>query len=171
MVKWEVITNFKKEKFPEDPDKYAEPVLIYEVQSVRTGYNKPIYLSPVKGALARLDGSSTSRHYAIDRKSDAVDIFPTGVPFNFYLELITHPKVGGIGVYLDTTGPDGLPWVMFHMDLRPRSNNRPLIWIAKKVWNVKKHALVTEYRYPQADPKQWSVFNNEKFFRDKQFSS
>ena len=145
--------------------------MIYELQSIRTEYAKPIYLSPVPGALARLAGSDTSRHYAVDRKSDAIDIFPTGIPFEFYTHLITHQNIGGMGVYLDTTGPDGNPWVMFHMDLRRKRNNRPLLWIAKKIWNVKKQEFTTKYYYPQSDYKHWSLLNNEKFFRDKQFNS
>ena len=171
MIKWELIRNFKKEEFSEDPDKFADPALIYEVQSIRTEHAKPIYLSPIQGALARFDGSDTSRHFAVNRKSDAIDIFPEGIPFEFYIRLITFQKIGGIGIYIDTTGLDEKPWVMFHIDLRPRTNYCPFLWIAKKIWVVKKHDLVTKYFYPQSDPKHWSILNNEKFFYNKQYGT
>ena len=69
------IRRFTPGEFPEDPEELAEPRLIYSLDDFAVALGRPVHPSPVPGALARLDGSETSRHYAVGRRSDAVDVF------------------------------------------------------------------------------------------------
>ena len=99
--------------------------LILKIQALRTLSRIPMIPSPVEGAWARLEGSIGSRHYAIDRLSDAGDLFPERDRLmDVWLYAVQMPEFGGIGVYFDTDGVDGEPWPMIHLDLRP---NR-LLW-------------------------------------------
>lgn len=162
-VNWSEIPNFLRVEFSEDPELYADPELIYTLQSLRELYGKAIHPSPVKGALARFSGSESSQHYVgkeenVVRKSTAVDLFPEGVPFVFYSNILKIPTIKGIGIYLDTNGIDGKPWVMFHIDLRDRNSNYPpLVWIRKE----------GKYYYPQTDTSKWEILNDAKFFTYK----
>jgi hypothetical protein len=159
-INWAKIKHFSPSEFPEDPDKYAEPELIYTLDKIRRAQGKPIYPSPVKGALARFDGSERSQHYAVGRKSTGVDIFPECVPIQFMLLLMKFENIKGIGIYRDTTGINGKPWVMFHIDIRERGFNdlEPLIWIAIKDMNYK-----TNYIYPQSNNYYWNLLSNKIF--------
>jgi len=94
--------------------------LILCLQQIRDKTGIPIYPSPLPSAWARTDGSQTSRHYAVNRLSDAGDVFPDRGRFlELYLHLQQVSDIGGIGIYADTNGPDGEPWPMIHFDLRP----------------------------------------------------
>ncbi len=166
MINWKNIKRFSIAEFPEDPDKFAEPQLIYKLNTFALQLGKAIYPSPVKGALARLSGSKTSQHYAINRKSTAVDIFCEGVPFFVLSELLVSKLFRGIGIYLDTDGVDGLPWVMFHVDLRPKKGS-PLIWIARKEYDAIKEKIVTKYYYPQNDSDHWKLLQNDHMYVDR----
>lgn len=177
-INWNNVYKLSPGEFPEDPDKYAEPVLIYSLGDLRQFLQKRMFPSPVSGALARFGGSETSQHYVgpkndIQRKATGCDVFCEGVPFETYTILLASKLFNGIGIYLDTNGPDGMPWVMFHLDMRFKGFTEilPLIWIVKKEWDTTKHELVDKYRYYQSIPNYWSLLNNEKFFRDKQFNS
>mgnify|MGYP006442137921 CR=1 FL=1 len=63
MIDWRGARNFSPGEFSEDPDKYAEPRLIYNLQKTRSLLNRPIFPSPVDGALARTYGSMDYPHY------------------------------------------------------------------------------------------------------------
>ena len=101
--------------------------LIDALVDVRCLSGIPIIPSPVIAGWYRNSGSETSRHYAVGRLSDAGDIFPArGRTLDLWLTVLSHSDINGIGLYTDTNGPDGRPWIMMHIDLRP--GNR-VLWI------------------------------------------
>ena len=170
MINWEEIYKLESNEFSEDPDKYADHELIYALSDIRQFTQRKLRPSKASGALARFEGSITSQHYVgsmgyPERKSTASDIFCEGIPFSTYSSIIASRLFKGVGVYLDTYGPDGLPWVMFHVDIRPRgfNQNSPLIWI------VEKSEGKNVYKYPQAEPQYWSLLNDKALFRGKKF--
>ena len=176
MINWKKAPNFKAKDFPEDPDLYSDPEILYALQSYRTKINNPIIPSPVPGALARFEGNTQSCHYvdtALNpiKKSSAVDIFVEGIPLNNLLVLMTTPEIRGIGVYLHTTGPDGKPWVMFHIDTRARgyTDKLPLVWVCEKAWKPVLQKRINVYRYPQTLPAYWTLLQNESMYLDKRF--
>jgi hypothetical protein len=117
------IKNYKKDEFPKDPTKYANPELIIRLDKLRDFLGKPVYPSPVKNALARFSGSKTSRHYAVGRLSDACDVFIEGDKFEVYSKVLKSNLFTGIGLYFDTKYKNK-PWMMMHLDLR----ENPLMW-------------------------------------------
>lgn len=162
-IDWLFTKNFSKNEFSEDPNKFADPVLIHSLQELRNELGSSIYPSPVKGALARNYGSKKSQHYVGDylkpvRKSTAIDIFPEGRPIDCLVACLSNENINGIGVYLGTTGVDGLPWIMFHIDIRPIDGKIPLIWIADKN---------NRYYYPQSDPSKWKLLQDERMIQLK----
>jgi len=160
-INWNYVYKLSADEFSEDPDKLAEPRLIYSLGDLRRLLGAKMRPSPVPGGLARNYGSKKSQHYVVDRFSTASDQFIEGVPFDIYSKILYSNLFTGIGIYLDTTGPDGKPWIMFHLDIRKR--NFPFIWIVQKIDGVNK------YRYPQAQPEYWSLFNDGRIYRSKQF--
>ncbi len=103
--------------------------LILTLQHLRTCSGIPLTPSPVSGAWGRLEGSATSRHWAVGRLSDAGDIFPAkGRTLDCWLAAQGMGDIGGIGLYVDTRGPDGTPWPMMHIDLRPGR----LLWTSER---------------------------------------
>lgn len=129
-IDWEMVNYFNPEidEFSEDPDKYADPKLIYAIDAFRAISSSPIHPSPATGALARFEETAKySRHYAIGRKSDAIDIFCEEPIQNAYLKAITCGLFGGVGVYFDTRYK-GKPWPMLHLDLRPLKNSTITLW-------------------------------------------
>ena len=161
-INWDLINYFSESEFPENPI-YAEPELIYQLDFVRNRLNQRMFPSPIKGGLARFSGSSTTQHYAIGRKSTAIDVFCEGYPIINIISIIQIHVFNGIGIYLDTTGPDGLPWIMFHLDLRktPFSVNQPLIWIATKTQGK------NNYFYPQYNPEYWKLLRHNLLFEQR----
>jgi hypothetical protein len=95
MIDWERVPNFRRSEFREDPNHYAQSKLIYRLQDYRTYSNRRIYISPVEGALARFSGDEDSRHYAVGRKSDAVDIFVDGYPLYNWIMLLESQYFSG----------------------------------------------------------------------------
>jgi len=172
MINWSNVSNFKKTEFSADPDKYVEPVLIYCLDYLRTMLNKKIIPSPVNGSLARFGGSKTSQHYVgklneeIIRLSTACDVFIEGTTFSNFCTIMSSRLFNGIGIYLDSTGPDGKPWCMIHLDIRRVGFSAlvPLIWIAEKDSQNK-----WSYKYPQYNIGQWDLFQDRKFFLTKKF--
>ena len=172
---WEKIRYFKPSEFADDCE-LVDPELFYRLDFLREQYGASIYPSPVKGALARIGGSKTSQHFVghnvdtITRQSTGVDVFPTGLPIRFYTNALRIGGINGIGMYLDTTGIDGKPWVMFHFDIRKLGFKIgvPLIWIAEKVICPETHKLKTKYRYPQLQPEYWSLLKDERLYIDRQ---
>ena len=172
MIDWHQIKYFTPSEFSEDPDKYLLPKFIYALDTYRGKLgNNQILPSPVSGALARISGSHNSRHYIgssftnPERKSTAVDIFCEGIPFENYQILLASRLFKGIGVYLDTIGPDGKPWVMFHIDQRAKgySDQFPMIWVVEKIDHINK------YRYPQKQFRFWKLFDNHRLFINKKY--
>jgi len=164
-INWKDITRFAPSEFPEDPDKYAEPELIYRANFYRIKSNRIIKPSPVSGALARFDGGDSEHVVKDNKKSSALDIFQEGIPIENFTLLFSLRLFNGVGIYLDTAGPDGRPWIMFHIDLRHVGYDYgiPLIWIA-----VKRHGE-TKYRYPQYESKYWKLLQDEKLYCYKKF--
>lgn len=120
---WTKVWHFKKKEFVDDAD-YADPTLIIKLDMARELLQERIHPSPVKGSLCRFGGSETSQHYIgpkkgeIIRLSTGVDVFIEGHPMKNFIGLMDSGLFKGIGIYLDTNGPDGKPWVMFHLDIR-----------------------------------------------------
>lgn len=114
--------HFQPGEFPEDPRRYAEPALIARLDEWREVVGAPMRPSPAPGALARFDGREGTRHYAVGRLSDAVDVFVDGSQAAAWMAAVR--LFGGVGFYVDTTyGGERRP--MFHVDLRPE----PLCWL------------------------------------------
>ena len=155
---------FKEEEFPDDIS-LAAPEIFEALIELRSKMNTPIYPSPVKGALARFEGSQTSQHYAVNRLSTGIDIFPEGMPIDILLKILSIKKIKGIGIYLDTTGNDGKPWVMFHIDIREKgfSDTEPLFWFCIKVNGKNK------YLYPQRNRGYWSYFQDDRMHGNKKY--
>lgn len=154
-IDWENIKYFDptKDKFSEDPDTYAEPKLIYALDLFRGITGLPIHPSPVSGALARLNGSQTSRHFVVGRKSDAIDIFCEGNIRTIWMLAITSGLFGGIGLY-PFTNFKGRRFPMLHIDLRPfkrdgGKDDFTLLWLRDNEG---------EYYYPQRTKDDESLF-------------
>ena len=174
MINWESVHKLSPGEFSEDPDKYAEPELIYGLSHLRKLTRKAMYPSPVSGALARFSGSSTSQHFVGPknkpvRKSKASDIFCADVPMVTYSSILMAGMFTGIGIYLETNGPDGLPWIMFHVDIRTHISTLPLIWIVERVYDPIKKKRIDKYRYPQTSPDYWKLLNDKRFYSHKKF--
>ncbi len=130
-IDWNMVRNFNpnSDDFSEDPNKYAEPQLIYDLDHYRNLLGVPVFVSPVPGALARFDGSVNSRHFARDRKSDAIDIFPSGDMRRAWLIATTCGLFGGVGLY-PYTKYRAKKWPMLHVDKRKVENT--VIWVRKE---------------------------------------
>lgn len=111
------IRHFTPDEWPAGVLACIEPALIGQLDELRERLGRPVYPSPLAGGWVRFDGSPTSRHYAIDRRSDAGDVFPEGDIRDAWLIAQALP-FGGIGVYFDTYYQHR-PWPMLHLDLRP----------------------------------------------------
>ena len=98
----------------------VDAALIHQLQFLRKRSGVPLIPSPAHGAWSRTWGSHGSRHYAVDRLSDAGDLFPERDRLmEVWLYAVQMQEFGGIGLYFDTKGPDGKLWPMIHLDLRP----------------------------------------------------
>lgn len=98
-----------------------DAALILKLQDLRSRTGIPVTPSPVIAGWYREGGSTTSRHYAVNRLSDAGDVFPArGKIMDFWLACVIDPHIGGVGFYMDTNGPDGRFWPMVHIDMRPQ---------------------------------------------------
>ena len=164
-IDWAQILYFAPDEFPENP-KHAEPTLIYRLDHTRGYLDKAVYPSPVKGALARFTGSEHSQHYAVDRLSTGVDVFCEGIPIQNFYTILGLKYFNGIGVYLDTNGVDGQPWIMFHLDIRPIGFkiDVPLLWIVIKIKDKITGKVKTKYKYPQLNPEYWSLLRDERLY-------
>lgn len=129
MINWKLVPDFSVKEFSEDPDKYADPEVIYNLQRARLLLNVKIFPSPVSGALARINtGSKTSQHYTDSQgtiKSKAIDFFCEGNCAVNTMLLLNSRIFKRFGVYFDTKY-DGKKWVMFHGDNKIKSD--PLFW-------------------------------------------
>lgn len=114
------LEHFTPDEFPAGALDNIEAELVLGLEGYRDLLGHPVVPSPVAGGWFRWDGSTTSRHYAIGRLSDAGDVFPQCDIRDAFLVAMGCPWWGGIGVYLDTTGPSGKPEPMLHLDLRAK---------------------------------------------------
>jgi hypothetical protein len=166
MINWDIVENFKPYEFIDDTD-MVEPELIYSMDSLRNRAKNRIFPSPVRGSMVRFDGSETSQHYAVGRLSTAIDIFCEGYPMVSFIEILNTKNFNGIGVYVDTNGPDGKPWTMFHIDIRKRGfdDTHPLIWVSRvEIVNRKKKR---KYYYPQTHSQYWSLLHDNRMFEPR----
>lgn len=147
-VDWGKIDHFGPHEWPEGVLDHLNPQLIYTLDVFRSRLHRPVYPSPLSGAWARQSGSSTSRHYAVDRQSDAGDVFPDCSIGNAFLVACGINDIGGIGVYFDTQYK-GERWPMMHIDLR----ESPEFWARINgsyyypLRGGKHHKLFFEYLY------------------------
>ena len=125
---WDSIKWFTPNEFPKGSLENIEAKLIYFLDGYRDLLDEKVIPSPVAAGWYRFDGSMTSRHYAVRRLSDAGDVFPQCDIRKALVVAMGCPWWGGIGVYLDTTGPSGKPEPMLHLDLRPRR----VLWMRVK---------------------------------------
>ncbi len=169
IINWNYVYRFSAGEFSEDPNKLAEPELIYSLGNLRKILGTKMRPSPVSGALARKYGSKTSQHYAVGRLSTGSDQFIEGVPFEIFSKIMYSQLFTGVGIYFDTKGPDGKPWVMFHLDIRERET--PFIWFVHKLYDTKTKTISDCYRYPQYNPEYWRLFNDDKLYKNKLFGA
>jgi len=154
-IQWNKVRFFSKtgDQWPESPDRYADPKLIYTLDKYRDLLGHPVYVSPVYGALARFNDSpnvsKTSRHYVGNRNhperlSDAIDIFPSSSEKKSWLTALSMPEWGAIGIYFDTYF-QGQRRFMLHLDLRPIHKAR-VLWfrIDKKYYYPLKDSSVLD---------------------------
>ena len=118
MINWKTIRHFSAVEFPDNPDENASPKLIKTLDTWREQLAFRVDPSPVPGGLARFEGDRESRHYAVGRQSDAVDVFPSCHIRYAWLSAVRSKLWGGIGVYFDTQF-EGRSQPMLHLDLRP----------------------------------------------------
>ena len=103
-----------------------DPRVITELDKLRRQFGFPIFPSRHPRGWARMDGSTTSRHFAGgDRLADAGDIFPSRNVMDCWALALAGPW-GGIGVYLDTMHLPHQPGPMLHLDLRPTERR---LWV------------------------------------------
>ena len=141
-MNWTPIKHFRPVEWPEGALENMEADLIVTIDEIRRELPKTHTLtpSPLKGAHVRLAGSMQSRHYALNRLSDATDLFANWTTIWKIWEVAQkHPRVGGIGLYTDTwSGDPKVTKPMIHIDLRPER----LLWVK-----------ADEYVYLDQDPR------------------
>ncbi|MCP3683310.1 MAG: hypothetical protein GY861_11530 [bacterium] len=166
-INWSKVYKLSPGEFSEDPNEFAEPSLIYSLSDVRKLTDNRMFPSPVEGSLARQGGTSQHSITENKKKSKASDVFMEGVPIYNYSLILASGRFNGIGIYIDTTGPDGLPWVMFHLDIRSRGfrTNVPWVWIVKKEYDNTTEEIVNNYMYPQKDPQLWRELYDYKMYQ------
>ncbi|MCV6590780.1 MAG: hypothetical protein OIF57_17415 [Marinobacterium sp.] len=118
-LNFECVDHFGAHEWPGDALAHVDSELVLALDAFRDRLGHGVVPSPVVGGWYRLDGSKTSRHYAVGRLSDAGDVFPRCDIRKALMVAQGCDWFGGIGVYLDTTGPSGKPEPMLHLDLRP----------------------------------------------------
>ena len=167
-MNWNQIKYFNKKEFHGCAD-LLEDQVIHNLDKLRVLLKERIYPSPVKGAISRFGGSKTSQHYVgipgepAIRKSTAIDVFIEGIPFLNFSDIINTKLFSGIGIYMDTNGPDGLPWIMFHVDLRESYRvGNPLVWIC-----TKDISGDNKYYYPDSDSSHWKLLMKRAFFTER----
>lgn len=147
------VLNFTPGEFSEDPDRWAEPELIYRLQKFRDIMGVAIFPSPDPGALARIDSEDTrSLHFASEIqgvKSRAVDVFVKAPPRRVFIEALASQLWGGIGINFNRTY-SRKTWTLFHLDIRPlghyHAHPTALVWFSERRGGG--------YKYPQYSDRQ-----------------
>lgn len=120
-----LVDYFSRGEFPSDVLKHVEADLVLGLSEYRKRLGKQVQPSSVVAGWYRQGGRKGSRHYAIERLSDAGDVFPQCDIRDALLVAMGCDWWGGIGVYLDTNGNDGTPQPMLHLD----SREERVIWM------------------------------------------
>lgn len=90
--------------------------VILAIDELRARLEAPLLVSRVDGALVRIYGDESSRHYATGRLSDAVDLFTPQASLERVFEVASSiDAIGGVGLY-----PHTRPHHLVHIDTRPR---------------------------------------------------
>lgn len=120
---WSAIKHFTPSEFPDGVLDKLDAAIIQKLDAFRAELGCIVRPTPLKEGFVREDGSKTSRHYAVGRLSDAVDVFPS---CDAFYALVTAIRCGftGIGIYFDTHYK-GQPRFMLHLDTRP---DQLIIW-------------------------------------------
>jgi hypothetical protein len=120
--------NFQE--IPEEALHHMDGDFLRKLQGFRSTTGIPLIVSPSPGAIFRTDHKSeTSRHYAVGRLADAIDVFPRqGEGMRVFLYAIQFPSFGGVGVYTDTQLNDK-PRMMVHLDARPIKYGSKAVWV------------------------------------------
>jgi len=104
--------------------------LLTMLDDLRDQWGKPIHISPVEGAIGRVDDSSSQHNIIYNLGvSRAVDMFPEGesggsmtpAEAEEFAALARNLGFTGIGLYRDTFY-NGQPWIMVHLDTRINVN-------------------------------------------------
>lgn len=112
---------FSPSEFPPGELERANPILLQLLGRLRDSLGAPIYPSPAPGALARLDGSEASKHYAVGRQSTAIDVFTEAPSAEFFRHAVHW--FTGVGFY-PFGQRRGTRWPRWHLDMR----DSPLWW-------------------------------------------
>lgn len=114
-VDWSKVEHFEPHEFKGQLDSIASR-LVYALDAYREALGSRVIVSPHPRALARFDGSTTSRHYAVGRLADAADVMAPGRSLREQYEAAASvDAIGAIGVY-----PHWRPHAGLHIDTRPR---------------------------------------------------
>jgi hypothetical protein len=157
MIDLSTIPNFRPSEFSEDIQKYADPHMLRTLQRTRNLVGKSMYPSPVEGALARFNSKDkSSQHYAVDRKSTAVDCFVDEIPVKVFSLVWGDPEgFTGVGIYFNGMYR-GKPQVRYHFDTR-KIEERGYQKQQKLVWFVDEKGNIC---YPQTSTKNLMTFYN-----------
>ena len=140
-LNWNTIEFFSPDEFGEAlPD--VNPSIIIAADELRRRIGCPLAISPAAGAIARYDeASASSRHYAVGRLSDALDLMPDGCSLETVLNAAQGiPAIGGFGAY-----PDWSPRPGVHIDGRARVGGRLATWMGFKQRNASTGKLEQVY--------------------------
>ena len=99
-IDWGQVSHFTPKEFPDEVLDDVEPKFIYALDKFREKLGFQVIPSPLAGGWVRLTGSTTSRHYAVGRKSDAGDVFPQ---CDLFYAMVIAIQCGftGIGLYFE----------------------------------------------------------------------
>jgi len=120
LLNFNELEHFDADEFPDGVLDHIEAELVLNLEGFRDILKHPVIPSPLPGGWFRKDGSPTSRHYAFNRLSDGGDVFPQCDIRHAFMVAMGCRFWGGIGIYLDTTGPSGKPEPMLHLDCRDK---------------------------------------------------
>lgn len=130
---WSRIRHFERDEFRGaafaggpaiDLTPMIDARLIFALDELRELLGAPLIVSPVDGAVVRLDGDPASRHYGHQRLSDACDLFTPRASLDRCFEAAQRvSEIGGVGLY-----PHTRPHPLIHIDTRPRQGSRVASW-------------------------------------------
>ena len=161
LIQWSNLPNFSPSEFVDNINGFVNPELLYRLQKTRILLKEKIHPSPVEGSFVRFSGDPSSQHYVNvvhDKYSTGGDVFIEGIPLYNLFKILNSHLFGGIGVYLETYYK-GIPWVMFHLDIRPfRPEGDGLLWFTTK--KISKGITKNVYHYPDIEYSSWNFLND-----------